>query len=353
MDENFKPQEFGVTKELFKKWRSPRFGEHNAEKINSTVWQWLAKSKLSGYASTQTMGGPNPYEAGPTWSFDRFGQSKTELPDGRTVFIAGEHEDHYDPDFHIYNDVAILNKGGDFEFYCYPESTFEPTDFHTATLVEDKIIIIGSLGYPEKRIKNHTPVYILNTENMEISKVNTSGNQPGWIHDHTAILNTNNTVTIEKGLVYLDEENSLRENHDSWILNLETWEWERLTDKQWITLEFIREDKFRNHLWELRHTLWYQKVNWKNDYEKHINEFKTQLGHIPDLSIINTLYSFDFEHTPAKEIEEESNAFTIVVDKIRLRFYEDSFFLRCTIEGDLDKNTVSYTHLTLPTTSRV
>jgi len=90
--------------------------------------------------------------AGPTWSFDRFGQSVTEMPDGRTVYIGGEHEDHYDPDFCIYNDVAVKYPDGAVDFYCYRKSDFPPTDFHSASLVGKKIVIIGGLGYVEERI---------------------------------------------------------------------------------------------------------------------------------------------------------------------------------------------------------
>ncbi len=50
------------------------------------------------------------YGLGKTWRwFERFGQSKTITLDGRTIHIGGEHEDHYDPDFFIYNGV---NPGG-------------------------------------------------------------------------------------------------------------------------------------------------------------------------------------------------------------------------------------------------
>ncbi len=35
------------------------------------------------------------------WTNQRFGQTTTVLPDGRTLAIAGEHEDSYDPDFWI------------------------------------------------------------------------------------------------------------------------------------------------------------------------------------------------------------------------------------------------------------
>ena len=63
------------------------------------------------------------------------------------ICIAGEHEDYYDPDFCIYNDVVVLGLDGSVEIYGYPKDVFPPTDFHTATLVGDRVIVIGRLGY--------------------------------------------------------------------------------------------------------------------------------------------------------------------------------------------------------------
>jgi hypothetical protein len=33
----------------------------------------------------------------------------------------------------------------------YPQDVFPPTDFHTATLLEDAILLIGAAGYTAKR----------------------------------------------------------------------------------------------------------------------------------------------------------------------------------------------------------
>lgn len=46
---------------------------------------------------------PSAEPSGPVWCFDRLGSTRTELPDGSFVFIGGEHEDRWDPDFYIYN----------------------------------------------------------------------------------------------------------------------------------------------------------------------------------------------------------------------------------------------------------
>src|ERR1043165_9270995 len=136
MEEELDPQRFAVTPELFREWSAPRFGNTNPEKIKSNVWEWLVRSKLSAYSARQKINDPSLMAEAPTWSFDRFGQSVTELPDGRTIYIAGEHEDFYDSDFYIYNDVVVTHPDGTIDFYCYRKSDFPPTDFHSATLVD-------------------------------------------------------------------------------------------------------------------------------------------------------------------------------------------------------------------------
>src|SRR5258708_2223735 len=103
--------------ELFMQWRTPRFGRANPERMNNPVWEWLIRSRLSAYQAGQRFKGPSPMRAGPGWCFDRFGQSSTNLPDGRTILIAGEHEDYYDPDFYIYNDVVVLHPSGRIDIF--------------------------------------------------------------------------------------------------------------------------------------------------------------------------------------------------------------------------------------------
>ncbi len=65
----------------------------------------------------------------------------------RLVQIAGKHEDFYDPDFYIDNDVIVHDTKGKFKIYSYPEEVFSPTDSHSATFPDRFIYIIGSIGY--------------------------------------------------------------------------------------------------------------------------------------------------------------------------------------------------------------
>src|SRR5215213_4761385 len=135
-----------ITPELFREWRSPRLGASNPERLTNPVWEWLVRSRWSAYSASQHFGSSAEGRSGPGWCFARFGQSATELPDGRVVLIAGEHEDSYDPDFYIYNDVVVRRPDGAIEIFGYPRDAFPPTDFHSATLVDDRVVIVGSLG---------------------------------------------------------------------------------------------------------------------------------------------------------------------------------------------------------------
>lgn len=342
------PQTFGVTRQLFDEWRSPRYGKTNPEKVESPVWEWLTQSKLSGYASAEMMKGPSPFDEGPTWSFDRFGQSETKLEDGRTIYIAGEHEDHYDPDFFIYNDVVVRDKQGNYEFYCFPESIFPPTDFHSATLIGDKIVLIGSLGYPEKREQGKTQVAILDLAEFAFSLINVDGEHPGWIHDHEASFDPDSgSIRVTKGLIYEGEAKPFRENIDDWSLDCMTWSWTRLTDRKWPQIEITRKDKTRNFLWEIRQALWSLNANWVDDHQRSMDELESSLGHSPDLNIINDLYKFDFEHTSAQEHEEEHNVYSIYADEIKIRFIEDGFSLKVVAEGNLSQRIVEKIEVSL------
>lgn len=329
-------KDFGVTPELFLQWRSPRYGETNPTRMDNKVWEWLIRSKKTGYHATKHLNEPSALYEGPTWCFNRFGQSETKLPDGRTVFIAGEHEDDYDPDFYIYNDVVVLNPDNSIEIYGYPEAIFPPTDNHSATLVNNTIVIIGNLSYPEKRIIGETQVYLLNLADFSINKVNTHGNSPGWLYENIALLSSDQqSITIEKGTIYQGQERPCAENIDVWQLNLADWSWQRLTDRKWIRWEIKRSDHTRNHLWHLRQTLWSKSVNWQEDYQKEMYKLIKELGKEPELDLITSLYSPNISHQIIPENNEEYNVYRINIDGVVVRYVEESWTVQVTVEGEL------------------
>src|SRR4051812_11149947 len=95
-----------VTLDLYREWRAPRRGAANPERVCNPVWEWLVRTRVNAFLAADHFEEPDAYDAGPGWCFTRFGRTSTQLPDGRVVKISGEHEDHYDPDFFIYNDVT-------------------------------------------------------------------------------------------------------------------------------------------------------------------------------------------------------------------------------------------------------
>jgi hypothetical protein len=339
-DQNERPDR-AITPELFREWRSPRFGRTNPERMNNPVWEWLVKSKLSAFNATEQLHGPSAMDAGPGWCFDRFGQSVTELNDGRTVLIAGEHEDHYDADFFIYNDVVVIKPDGRIIIFGFPREIFPPTDFHSATLDGSRIIIIGSLGYQEERTPGVTPIAIFDLETFAITSVVTSGIAPGWIHDHSAVLSEDAaSITIRGGkLDRGGEDRSLVENIDDWRLHLTEWRWERLTERRWQRWEFTRGDRKPNRLWNVQQALWYQSVHWEKEFQEQMEQLRQEYGIIPNLEIAGKLYSpqVPFETMPTVEA---AGVFRIKINGIVVRYVQDMTTVQMTVEGVLPQDTI-------------
>lgn len=143
------------------------------------------------------------------------------------MLIAGEHEDYYDPDFYIYKDIVLKHPDGRIEIYGYPEDVFPPTDFHTATLVGNQIILIGNLGYVSQRRVKHTQFYVLELDTWEIRKIETSGTPPGWVYEQkVSLIEDGQSILLEKGKVLQErgkDDYSHVENIDDWELSLSDW----------------------------------------------------------------------------------------------------------------------------------
>ncbi|PPD39831.1 MAG: hypothetical protein CTY16_18295 [Methylobacter sp.] len=266
------------------------------------------------------------------------------MPDGRIIYIAGEHEDHYDPDFYIYNDVVVIRPDNVIEFYAYPKEIFPPTDFHTATIIGNKILIIGCLGYQDSRVYTETPVYILDTDTFVINKVITSGQSPRWIHRHTCELSGDErTIVLKKGLLDLGAERSLIENIDDWLLDIESWTWTRLTERKWPRWEVKRLDRKSNHLWEIGMALFDFEMGWSDKYAKSIENLSEALGKTVDINHIEmakVLYTPDIPHTKLPEVEDEYNVHRLEIDGVIVRYVEDSRHIQVTVEGSLPENII-------------
>jgi ankyrin repeat protein len=219
-----------VSPEDFRRAQTRRFGQANPELMDEPFWRGMIRAGITGYDAAASFGGRSSLRDPPVWCAQRFGQSITFLSDGRIVQIGGEHEDSYDPDFCIYNDVFVHEPGGAVHIYGYPESVFPPTDFHTATLVGDFIYVIGSIGYHGARRFGETPVYRLDTRTWRIEPVKASGDGPGWLHEHRAVLSSPDEITVSGGKIgRLEEDGEVYEkNAGTFVLDLRRLVWRAL-----------------------------------------------------------------------------------------------------------------------------
>ena len=264
-----------MTRDVFDQQRLPRFGTANPERMRLEFWEWMIrgdpapppdegsplnkiglliregvlKSRHGPARARDLFQIPRRREDGPIWAFDRMGATRTSLSDGRIVCVGGEHEDYYDPDFCIYNDVVVLGPGDRVEIYGYPRGDFPPTDFHTATPVGDRIILIGRLGAAADRRPGHTPVHALDLSDYRISTIETSGEGPGWLSRHEAEYDTRGTINVRGGEVAVGtgRGSRLRRNGEDYALDLGTGVWRRLTSRNWS--QFSIEQASRGAFW--------------------------------------------------------------------------------------------------------
>jgi ankyrin repeat protein len=218
-----------VSPDEFRRTFSRSFGEGNPERMRIPFWEAMVRCGVSAYEARRWFEGGRGSIAGPVWCAQRFGQSLTLLPDGRAVQIGGEHEDFYDPDFCIYNDVFVHGRDGSVAIYGYPESVFPPTDFHTATLVGDAVYVIGSLGYQGARRYGQTPVYRLDVRTLRMDRLDARGDAPGWVYKHRAVAVGPQQIRVWGGTVVTGS--GCGESHDqnfgSFVLDLDRLRWHR------------------------------------------------------------------------------------------------------------------------------
>jgi hypothetical protein len=331
----------GVSRDLFLVWRAPRVGMSNAQRLTNPVWSWLAGRRgLNAWMANQHFRGPSSMLVGPGWCGNRFGQSSTLLPDGRTVSIGGEHEDYYDPDFYIYNDVHVATAAGPIEVYGYPHEDFPPTDFHTATLAGERIWIVGALGYSPHRRPGETPVFALDIATLAITRVATTGAKPGWIFKHAAELSPDGSSITVRGGERAEADHSTRANIDDWSLDLASLAWTRLTDRRWPLFALARADGGRNAL----QTLWLLSYNvvGKTDYDRaQVAEQSKKLGWMPDFALYAARYAPSVAHEllPWDEVEPVSTI-RVAIDGVTVRYVEEDARVLVSVEGALPAETI-------------
>lgn len=220
-------EQVSISKEEYLAQKYRTFGNSNPQKCEIPFWYDMVRCNAGAWRAREQFDDKDSFNDKPVWCYERFGKSITAIGGGEFIEIAGEHEDSYDPDFSIYNEVFHHKGNGEFIIYQYPEDIFTPTDFHTATLVNDFIYIIGGLGYPAKRYYGTTPVYRLDTNSFRIQKIETYGEFPGWIYNHSADLNGQSIIRVKGGEVLekARDGETHRLNEFDFELNLNTLEW--------------------------------------------------------------------------------------------------------------------------------
>ena len=222
------------TPEQFFAARERVFGTNNPTKMQKPFWLAMIRAGLDSFRATERFDGPSSFDHTPVWCAQRFGQSITFLNDGRIVQIGGEHEDGYDPDFCIYNDVFVHqseNTTSPIIIYGYPEAIFPPTDFHTATLMGDAIIVIGGLGYHGTRVPSETRGFKLDIKTFAFSQILASGEAPGWIYSHRVDKVSATELRVRGGIIVTGNSGSEThaDNTHEFVLNLRSGVWRRHT----------------------------------------------------------------------------------------------------------------------------
>jgi|GEM_PF-1615386 len=321
-----------ISEDLFKKWANPRYGTCNPTLMDSPLWREAVVSRNSAYRIAQQYEKYMRKIQSPLWSFDRFGKSVTWMPDGREIHIGGEHEDSYDPDFFIYNDVTVIQPDDSIVIYGYPREVFPPADFHSATPVEDSLVIIGRLGYHQDRQYGTTPVYLLDTTTFRITKVETEGTSPGWIHNHTVSYDPQtHLLTLTGGKVDYGDDKPLFDNGDTWTLDTQTWRWQRLTKNEWTWIEFKREDGGWNRMFDYHSLLFAWDVNWHEQYESKRNELEEKTGLTPDLQRYQNRYVITRLNNTVTE--EDYETYITAFDGIPVTITEEGHRIMLRIEG--------------------
>ena len=315
-----------LSNDEFLSWRSPRFGESNPTDHSNPLWEWLIRTRLDAYHANELFHGPSSCDAGPMWCFQRFGRTSTRLQGGQLVHIGGEHEDYYDPDFYIYNDVVVEHEDGSIVLFDYPRSDFPPTDFHTATLLDGRLLLVGNLGYPDDRRAATTQVLELDLKTLQVREMTGTGECPGWICRHSAKLDAAGRIVVTGGQVLTRDERNPWENVDDWVLDPATLEWTRGTNRNWPQWFLRRKDARGMHLWQLRQLAWFESVGWHKERADWLAKLEAEQGFVPDPGLLEALYVPVPAAQALRASDHQYGKFCALVDGIEVSFDESGNF---------------------------
>ncbi|MFC4996057.1 hypothetical protein [Rubritalea tangerina] len=183
-------------------------------------------------------------------SYERFGMSETKLEDGRTILIAGEHEDYYDPDFFIYNDVIVKDANERFKSSAIPKTSFQPLTF-TVPLSSATVSTSLAPWLHRQAQEKDTPVYYLDLKDYTIHQVNSGQALAG---SSSMKRSTNSRPTPSPSIVgkrWIDSGDII-DNFSKWQLKLDTKQWTLVEERPWSQFRFSRKDGESNLLFDVR-----------------------------------------------------------------------------------------------------
>ena len=324
----------------FAKWQTPKRGACNPDDMTNDVWSWLIETMAPPHAAHKVAGqGDQP---SPGWNFCRMGQSETELPDGRIVYIGGEHEDWYDPDFYVYNDVMIRWPDGTIRIFGYPTDVFPPTDFHSATLLGDEIVIIGGLRYAEYRDETTTHVYRLRLTDLSMEWVDAHGDAPSWLFKNDAELR-DGKIICSGGEVTHEASEFLVENLTTWAFDLSKRTWKALSTRDYQRWLLMREDESVNDLFGVKMVARDGRFGRYSKTAAKYRDAFAERGHVVDVELYEARFTPPVPHTITRP-HPDRDAFKqhfIAIDGVVVRIKEDWDEIAVTVEGHLDQSTVA------------
>ncbi|MEM1380303.1 MAG: hypothetical protein AAGH41_06730 [Pseudomonadota bacterium] len=335
---------------LLMEWRAPRFGKSNPENLTNDAWVWIIQNHVVAYHVDvalslldrrvrkpvwyiQEQGKTLEPMDWPAWCFDRMINTRTELPDGRTISIGGCHEDWYDSDFYIYNDVVVQSPDGTVQIFGYPEDIFPPTDHHSATLADNRIIIIGNgaIGAPEEDL----PVYALSLSDFSMEKIVCDGEVPVGLIDQSACYDAGAHRVLVEGGEMSHPEWGNTDNIDLWSLDLSSRTWTRETRRPWSRFVIFREPWSRNRLSDFYDVLRAQRTGRWSKWDQEKLDRLTDGGCELDEQLFNARYTPPIEHTVIESKDGFRAAHRIEIAGTQVFYRQDDDGVYLTIEGSL------------------
>ena len=236
--------------------------------------------------------------------------------------------------------MVVRHPNGQIEIYGYPEDVFPPTDFHSATLRGDHILIVGCLGHPKQRAQA-TPIYRLDLSDFSISECKTSGDGPLRLHEHKAELSADGTTLIcHAGRDVHPTEGWIVENLTTWHLDLQSFAWSAAGTKPCTRWMLMREEEGDNDLWGIGLVAQYQRAGRTSKTAESYRKKFAARGLVVDTTLHAARFRLPVPHKVLPNKDDDSpRTKRIEIGGTVVRIYEGSDRIDVAIEGHLPSST--------------